>query len=240
MKKFEVIINNLLKEMGYGEPHSILSNEYISICVFKNEDIEKTQYYVVSECNNIYFQGIDFEELQEDIYKGIKELFVQEPEIEKNTSWLIGVDCEDGYEDLMEKILSIEENPYYFKKMVCPYTQKEVEGFMNEIEDDVDYIGYIQQEVAKVNRFADFHEDKDSVYSFLSRLLIKIPSIELPIIKEKEIGILSNDIDKAIQENDLEEIHRFLRDNIDEKINMLDDNVNALHDLYFKKGEDYE
>lgn len=240
MNKFGTIISKLLVEMGYGESQSISCTEDISICVFKDEDIEKAQYYIVSECDNKCFRSINFEELQEVIYKSIRELFVHEPEIEKNTSWLIGVDCENGYEDLIEKILSIEENPYYFKKMVCPYSQEEVEGLMNELEDCVDCIRYIQQEVVKVNRFANFHDGKDCVYSFLSRILIKIPSIELPIVKEKEIEVLSNNIDKVIQENDLQEIHMFLKDNIDEKISMIDDDVNALHDLYFKKGEDYE
>lgn len=240
MNKFGTIIGNLLKEMGYGAPQSLFSNEDISIYAFKDEDMGKTQYYVVSECDDKHFRSINFEELQELIYKGIKELFVQEPDIEKNTSWLIGVDCENSYEDLMEKILLIEENPYYFKKMVCPYSQEEVEGFLNEVKDCFDYIGYIQQEAVKVDRFADFHDGKDRVYSFLSRLLIKIPSIELQIDKEKEIGVLANDIYKAIQENDLQEIYMFLKDNIDEKISMIDDDVNALHDLYFKKGEDNE
>lgn len=240
MSEFGTIISNLLKEMGYEEPKSIPSNDNISICVFKNGDIKKAQYYVVSECNNEYFQSINFENFQEEIYEDIKKLFEQEPEIEKNTSWLIGVNCKDGYEDLMGKILSIEENPYYFKKTVCPYSQKEVEGFMNEIGECVACMRYIQQESVKVNRFSDFHDGKDSVYSFLSRLLIKIPSIELPIDKEKKIRVLSNDIDKVIQENDLQKIHRFLKDNIDDKINMIDDDINALHDLYFKEGEDNE
>lgn len=128
MNKFGTIISKLLVEMGYGESQSISCIEDISICVFKDEDIEKAQYYIVSECDNKCFRSINFEELQEVIYKSIREMFVHEPEIEKNTSWLIGVDCENGYEDLIEKILLIEENPYYFKKMVCPYSQEEVEG----------------------------------------------------------------------------------------------------------------
>ena len=85
MNKFGTIISKLLVEMGYGESQSISCTEDISICVFKDEDIEKAQYYIVSECDNKCFRSIDFEELQEVIYKSIRELFVHEPEIEKNT-----------------------------------------------------------------------------------------------------------------------------------------------------------
>ena len=45
MNKFGTIIGNLLKEMGYGAPQSLFSNEDISIYAFKDEDMGKTQYY---------------------------------------------------------------------------------------------------------------------------------------------------------------------------------------------------
>lgn len=240
MKKFEDIINKILKELEYEDAKLVLEREEISSWGYINENMENTQYYVVSVCKSQYLQSVDFEGLQEEVYKGMKGLFAEEPAVEKNTSWLIGVECESNYENLMGKILEIEENPYYFKKMVCPYLQTEVNACFSEIGTYTNYIGYMQQEITNVNRFVNFHEGKDNVYNFLSRIVIKIPSINLPIEKKKEIKILSDDIEKSIQEDDLQKIYRFLKENIDEKINMIDDNINDLHDLYYGKDTENE
>lgn len=240
MKKFEDIIDKLLKELGYGNAQMVLEKEEIFSWVYINKNIENAQYYIVSVCKSQYLQSVDFEGLQEEIYKGAKELLRGEPAVEKNTSWLIGVEYEDNYENLMGKILIIEENPYCFKKMVCPYSLAEVDSFWSEISTCKSYIGYMQQEILKVNRFVNFHEGEDNVYGFLSRLLIKIPSIYIPIEKEKELRVLSNDIEKTIKEESLTEIYRFLKENIDEKTSMIEDDINSLHDLYYGKDTDNE
>lgn len=240
MKRFEDIINKLLKELEYEDAQMVLERKEISLRGYINENMENRQYYIVSVCKSQYLQSVDFEGLQEDVYKGMKELFVEEPAVEKNTTWLIGVECESNYENLMGKILVIEENPYYFKKMVCPYLQTEVDAFWGEIGTCTSYIGYMQQEISNVNRFVNFHEGKDNVYDFLSRLLIKIPSIYLPIEKEKELRILSSDIEKTIKEEGLQEMYRFLKENIDEKTSMIEDNINGLHDLYYGEDADNE
>lgn len=240
MNKFEIIISKILKELEYGDAQRLFEDEDISLYGFINENMDNTQYYIVSVCNSQYFKNVDFEEIQTEVYKGIKKVFPKEPSIEKNTSWLMGIECEYGYEELMNKILLIEENPYYFKKMVCPYLQVEVEGFLSEIGTYTNYIKYIQQEILKVNRFSDFRENKDGVYNFLSRLLIKIPSIKLPIDKERKMRILSDDIERAIQEDDIQETYNFLRENIDEKISMIDEDIETLHGLYYGKDTDNE
>lgn len=240
MNKFEEIISKILKELGYGDAQKLLKNENISVFAFINEKRDNTQYYIVSVCNSLYFKSVSFNEIQTEVYKEIKELFPKDPTIEKNTSWLMGIECECDYEELMNKILLVEENPYYFKKMVCPYLQAEVDGFLRETGTCTNYIKYILREISKVNRFADFRENQEEVYSFLSRLLIKIPSIELPIVKERKMRILSNDIGKAIQEADMQEIHNFLKENIDEKIGMIDDDIDALYDLYYGKDKNNE
>ncbi|OBR92675.1 hypothetical protein CLRAG_23810 [Clostridium ragsdalei P11] len=240
MNKFEMIIREILIELGYTKPKKIDLNADISINIYKSENKTETQYYVVSTCNQKYFENADFDELQILVYKGIKELIVQEPAVDKNTSWIIGIECKDNYDNIMNKILSIEENPYYFKKMLCPYLTKEVSEFSDEIKCCSNYIEYMMQETKKVSRFAAFHDGKDSAYDLLMRLLIKLPIIKLKIEKENDLRSLADDIKLAVQEKGLNEIYEFLKEDIEKKTNMIDDNINDLHDLYYREDEKNE
>jgi len=237
MNRFKIITSNILKELGYCKVQEISRNGNISLSMFMCESKDKFQCYVVSICNKEFFQTINFEELQKDIYQEIKNTIVQKPEFEKNISWLLGVECENDYEDLIGKILLVEENPYYFKKTVCPYLLKEVEEFLDEIKDNNSYIDYIQKEIVKVNRFTNFRNSKDDVYNFISRLLIKIPSIELQTVKGRKLCVLHDQINRNIQENELEDIYSFLKENTDKKINLIDDEIDTLYNLYNGKGE---
>lgn len=159
LKKFKNIADKILEELGYGNSKEIiLDRKEVSVWGYIKPNTENSLYYIVSTCKEQDFYNIDFEELQAEIFKGIKGLFAQETGIEKNTTWLIGVECEKDYENLMEKILAIEENPYYFKKMVCPYLQIEIKEFLKEIGSCQNYISYMQKQIVKVNRFVDFHE----------------------------------------------------------------------------------
>lgn len=240
MNKFEIIVSKILSELGYGGAREIMSEENISLKLYKNENAAETQYYIISVCDEKYFKNVDFYDLQKEVYRGIKNLVDRDPAIDKNTSWLMGVESNDDSENIMSKILLVEENPYYFKKMICPYSSEEVSAFLKEINDCSTYIDYMQQEVGKVNRFEDFHDRKDKAYDFLSRLMIKLPVIVLQIKKEKELSILSDDLERDMREKGLEDIYNFLRENIDGKTSMIDDDINALHDLYYQEDMNNE
>ena len=242
LTKFKNIADKILEELGYGNSKEIiLDRKEASVWGYINQNTENSLYYIVSTCKEQDFYNIDFEELQAEIFKGIKGLFAQETGIEKNTTWLIGVECEKDYENLMEKILAIEENPYYFKKMVCPYLQIEINEFLKEIGSCQNYILYMQKQIVKVNRFVDFHEKNDMGYNFISKLLIKIPSIKLPTEKEKKASTLSEDIEDEIKNEKLQKIYEFLlQGDINEKINMVDDKIDDLHELYYGKAADDE
>lgn len=54
-------------------------------------------------------------------------------------------------------------------------------------------------------------------YNFISKLLIKIPSIKLPTEKEKKASTLSEDIEDEIKNEKLQKIYEFLQGDINEK-----------------------
>lgn len=240
MNKFETIVCKLLSELGYeGVQKKILTNE-IELLMFINNNTKLTQYYIITLCEKNVFKKTDFEQMQMNIYTILLEQNKKEPSIEKNTSWLIGIKCEDGYGDLMEKILNIEENPYYFKKMVLPYGDEEVVGLMNESNNCEQLILFLQQEILKVNRFEAFYEKKDKVYDFISKLFIKIPSIELLISKEKQLLNLSSVIQEEIKREELLDIYDVIKRDFTEKEILNDEDINKLCEVLYGGGSDDE
>ena len=86
-----------------------------------------------------------------------------------------------------------------------------------------------------------FMKKNDMGYNFISKLLIKIPSIKLPTEKEKKASTLSEDIEDEIKNEKLQKIYEFLlQGDINEKINMVDDKIDDLHELYYGKAADDE
>lgn len=239
MNEFEKIICKLLNELGYEVVQKLSLNQDISAYLYKKENIEQTQYYVVSTSEFKVFDDVNFNELQKDVYDEIKELLTQAPAVDKNTSWLICINSQSTQYNF-SKILSMEENPYYFKKTICLYSREEVSELLSELEEQVNYLSYLQQEVTKVTRFTEFYEGNDKVYGFITKLYIKLPVIQVPIIKQQKLVDLSKEIEKDICNMELEDIHKFLKENIEEKTNMIEEDINALHDMYYQEGVDNE
>lgn len=235
MQQLEPIICKILEELGYGEKQIIVLEDEISIVLYKNIGGEETQYYIISECDEEYLKKEDFKTLQRDIYKKITEIIEQEPEMEKNTSWLIGIKCQNDYTTILKEILAIEEDVYYFKKMVFPYSESELEEVLKELGDNGQYIKYIEKEVIRVDRFEAFCSGKDSSYGFFSRLLIKIPNIKLQINNDKKIDLLSSDIEQEIKIQGLDYTYNFLKNNMVDKIKEVDEEIEGLKKLYYGK-----
>lgn len=239
MNEFEKIICKLLNELGYEVVQKLSLNLDISAHLYKRENIEQTQYFVISTSEFKCFDEVDFNEVQKNVYDGIKELLKQTPAVDKNTSWLIGIESQSAEYDF-SKILSMEENPYYFKKTVCPYSKEEVMDLLSELKGQVNYLSYLQQEVTKVKRFTNFYEGEDKVYGFVARLFIKLPVIQVPIIKQQKFIDLSKEIEKDICDKELGDIYKFLKENLEDKINMIEEDINVLHDIYYQEGVDNE
>lgn len=233
MNEFERIISRILGELGYEDAHRISLTEEIELLMFINNNSELIQHYVVSNCDEKAFREIDFEKIQMDIYGILLEQNRREPSIEKNTSWLIGVRCDKSYEDMMETILNIEENPYYFKKMVLPYQAEETKGLIDEWNSDKEFIAFLQKQVLMTNRFEKFYEKKDNVYSFISKLFIKVPSIELLISREKQLEDLAATIQEEIEKEHLLEIYEVTKSEFAEKGILEEDDINALCEKFY-------
>lgn len=218
MNEFEKIICRILKELEYESVGEISIGQGISACLYKKEELNETQYYIVSTSKEEALIQKDFNDLQNEIYNNIKNLLEDPLEVDKNTSWLIGIEKEPGKEVEYSNLLKMEENPYYFKKTACPFSMAEVNGLLQELSDKNSYLDYMQQEITKVTRFTDFWEDKEEVYGFIARLFIKLPIIKVPIKKGDKLPNLSSDIGQELSILGLDKLYQLLKEEIiDEK-----------------------
>lgn len=130
------------------------------------------------------FQYFEVDEL-EDFFKSEKlDCLISEfqkiddDKIKKNTSLfiLIKVDnVREVYKYYLNKIMTIEEDEYYFRKYVIFYTE---DGLSKLAPDTQNLIDYIQSE----NLFDEFENNMffDESYFIAMQLIIKLPFISLP------------------------------------------------------------
>ncbi|MCX8763301.1 ABC-three component system middle component 1 [Vibrio parahaemolyticus] len=111
-----------------------------------------------------------------------------------------------GYDDSLSNrdlnnIISIEEDPYFFKKQVVPVNSTYEEALKSCFEEHSDkYIEYLQSTISDTVKFNDFMKARASLdeksaleYSFVSKLYEKLPFLILPVKKSS-----SNDLQEAI------------------------------------------
>ena len=156
---------------------------------------------------------------------------IDDDKIKKNTSLFILINVENiqkVYKDYLNKILTIEEDEYYFRKYVIFYTK---DG-LSKLEPDTQcLIDYIQSE----KFFDEFEKNMffDESYFIAMQLIIKLPFISLPHsndhfetvedriesrIKTEELIVLEREVNAIL--------NMFNDDNIGEQLD--DDMINCL------------
>ena len=109
MNKF---IIELFKQFDYEVIHK---NDHISF--IKHKDY--ADFWIMKDSVNEF----NFEE-QETIADKAKTTFAQHKEAEKNTSLLVLLEVKQISEGILDTIIEIENDPFYFKKYVLAYTPK--------------------------------------------------------------------------------------------------------------------
>jgi len=167
------------------------------IKVLKRKDNNKFEYFVIVELtdlNNV------IKEKQLHYLKILKET-IKDKEVDKNSTLLICFKNESLplRTDVYKKILEIEEDPYYFRKLVLPYTQQQL-GKISDI-DNFDSI------IKEPSKFEEFKKEcksqklTDSLYEIVSQLYIKLPFFKLPTITKTK-NIVLDEYRSSLKENE--------------------------------------
>lgn len=174
---------------------------------FKRKDGGKFEYYIIEELADLG----NVLDNQAQIFKKIKQK-LDDRELEKNTTYLICFKSEQlplSSRDY-KKILEIEEDSYYFRKLVLPYTQNQ----LTKLNGTDDFSNIIKD----IDKFEEFKKDckeknlSGSLYEVVSQLYIKLPFFKLPTISERK-NIILEEYRNSLNEEELK-ILNFI-DNVD-------------------------
>jgi hypothetical protein len=191
------LINGLLKEAA-----TIDDSGFVFI-----ENIEGFSFYKkIKENNKRFLIVYETDSLQEvDYYNNtIKDItpieIKSEPAFERNSDLIILLNLKNlgDFSTHEQKIFSIEEDPYYFKKYVLYYSDEEVNLLANKSISD------LRKVILDRSLFITYkkHPNYPSLYSFAARFFIKIPFLHVPVneIKMPSIDVM---LKESLLANDL-------------------------------------
>lgn len=217
---FKQIIEKIFLELEYER-----INDNNEISIYFNNRLK--HYYIVTDKMELLNIDFEFENYQSEIFESTVD-WVQDKGFLKNSSWVIGTSLHDISD--LNKILPIEENEYYFRKYVLWYSEDEINKFYQEFSESTNILNTLNTMLFDYSRYVNWYKKKDDeVYDFVSRLFIKIPTINLnDLKKKKEIDILKNIKDCLANENN-QNILTILEDNMEKIIQYnTDNNLNEL------------
>ncbi len=178
------MLNKLESIFHNNDFETVFDNDDLK--VLKRNDNSKFEYFVIVELNDL--KNV-LKEKQLDYLKIIKEN-IKDKEVDKNSTLLFCFKNESLplQADVYKNILEIEEDPYYFRKLVLPYTQQQLEKIRE--------LNNFDQIIEEPKKFEEFKREcksqnlTDSIYEIVSQLYIKLPFFKLPVITETKNIVL--------------------------------------------------
>jgi hypothetical protein len=150
---------------GFSFYKKIIGDNKRFLIVCETTHLESVGYY------NITIQDIVPDEIKND------------PAFERNSDLIIlfKVNNLGDFNAHEQKIFSIEEDPYYFKKYVLYYSEEELNLVENKTLND------LQNIVLDRSLFKSYKNNPNypSIYSFSARFFIKIPFLQVPVNEEE-------------------------------------------------------
>lgn len=180
----KTIVNDIFQKHGFIVQQLTEGNLYS----FPLER-EKTSFWLVIENDNL-----EILDRQNEYFRACKEA-IDSNDIDKNTSLLILVKVAETikFKELKEKILSIEEDPYQFKKLVLFYSENELEALKYEIDDALEEpLSFIEQNIIASENFSKYKTNPTqfSWQSLIYRITHKIPFIKINVEQDNNLQSL--------------------------------------------------
>lgn len=177
----------ILNEFTVNDYLILLEEE--GIVYLKHQNFE--EYWIV------YFREFNLEN-QSESYSHYLELFAEQyPTIKKNTSLVI-VEEEGRKSD--DEIVSIENDPYLFKKYYLSYNAENAEGLERLLSQEEGALVKVEELMVKPEAFSHLKEEAaGGVYHLLYTIAHKLPF--LPVIVDHE-EVMNTDLvlDAELQE----------------------------------------
>lgn len=185
----EEIVAKLLTESGYIKRNptdtnpcdSYINRELHDCIIVCDYDIENLTNFKNSKKTKQVMDIFEETRTKEDIFK--------------NTSLIITVKLNQfsDYELIKNIVLSVEENPYAFRKYVALYTKNGISG----IDTNTDIKPQLETILLDADRFKDFEEgNTDDEFRTVTDLFIKLPFMSIRSMPAIELEDFSSPMDE--------------------------------------------
>ncbi|MDY0121474.1 MAG: hypothetical protein RBR54_05980 [Sulfurimonas sp.] len=166
--------------------------------ILKRNDNNKYEYFIIVDSERL---DIITNEQQKE-YLNIIKKHIDDKEVDKNSTLLVCFKAETLPLDseIYKQILKIEEDPYFFRKLVLPYTQEQIDFL-----DNPDEFGNIIKDTNKFEEFRVACKNRNltnSQYEIVSQLYIKLPFFKLPTVSNVKNIVLDE------YKRSLDDIHK--------------------------------
>lgn len=227
------LFNSLIKKIFLESNFSLSKIEYIE----KNYDFS-TSVYIAQKPQGDYFIYLQLPEkllpyvindIQINLALSIKDQATNFDKIsgddvkisssfDKNSTLIIFTTFENSKKnDVMKQVISIEEDPYFFKKQILLIPEKDLPVVESKFyENKSNYIAYIQGLISDTDRFNEFTSSNllgmssgGIEYSFVAKLYEKLPFLAL-LISPSNQEVLQKKIDGVLTEEQFMECNKLL------------------------------
>jgi hypothetical protein len=195
------LLYSLFEQHGIDKlPGDIDCFSYENKSFFFNINIIESELLSIKNTQSFYGNK-DYESILE-VYKNLVNTSGI-PEIEKNSSLIITVKCEDlgALSKLQQQILLIEENEYFFKKYIILYTEESISELLKK--PTVDFLQEKLNDSEKFNKFSDSGYSSDlTEYMVVLQLFIKLPFLKI-LFSQNEYLDLNNKLNNSLEKDSL-------------------------------------
>jgi len=170
-----------------------------NIILFAPDDRNEIEYYLVQFIEVSSLVGYT----AEDVYNLMISVKSQLRDIEKNTSLILCVKFENlsnQYPTYKNSMLQVEEDDFWFKKYLLPYTTAAI----SELNSEDDVLAKINLIVDQEDQFLAFSQNilSQERYFVTIQLLIKIPFISLSFAQHLEFVSIERRLEEQLAQSE--------------------------------------
>lgn len=210
-------------------PTETTKEEFFIVKILKEEEN-------IHELNKV----VEHQFLTNEFFQGIKS-----SAISKNCSVIYLMEFstlkgDNGLDSREFDFYDIEESPYYLKKYILPYTQKQLDLFVKEKNQT--YADYMTKIIEDKSAYLNLMEDKyiESIYSFVLRIFAKLPFTKYDFTPNPDINEINQQIEIQMEEFGIEDLrhkiydlfkeYKFDDENLDELRNTVEISEVLIHE----------
>lgn len=180
----KVLIDSIFVESGF------INEESSNIYFYRKNSTERVEYYLI-----VFISKEELEKFNQSTLLRVHELFQEKKKLLKdvsnNTSLIICVEFSSFVTDCIKyknRMLSIEEDDYWFKKYILPYTPNSAES----LSESNNIVSYLNSIVSNETLFEEFTTQifSNEQYFLTIQLFLKLPFLNININSEQKLDTI--------------------------------------------------